>query len=312
MKIFSEKRDIKPGVWGDSILESLAIQVEGKDDPVNPAKKSFLLESLEFGDVLDLNLIFTDSIEIPTDKNTESLHFAVWMYRKSGTERNNKLIFKKNFSKIDHTRQIKLPSIKFEDAGRTYFNLRVGILEKASNPDLPPFIAGEKIFRIVFEPSSFPTSYCKFTDMNFPAKAIWNLGIDVDDPEEPLYTDQGENVMVYLNEEFPDFVRLTRSSAARNPELKVSHRILMDLLHYEIVLQLSEWVLNFVTKKKDSTEFDEDSIGYIVLNALKKFLKCGNHSEIIDLYNDDSARFRMLLQEATKLSDSFKLRSNLQ
>lgn len=311
MAEYTEKRDIKPGVWADNMLESLALQVEGRDESPNPRKTTILLEPLDFDDKLKLHLVFTNPIEVPSEKKIKELEFAVWMYRKSGTERRNKMIFKERLLKIIDKKLIKLPWLTTEEVGRMYFNLRIGILEKTENPTLPPFIAGEKIFRTVFLLSEFPTRYYKFSEMGWP-KAIWSLEINVDDPEEPLYTELDPNVIVNLNEDFPEFVRLTKTSAARSSDLKAPHIILMNLMYYNVVLKLSDWVLQYIIKLDSGIpDFEVDSIGYIVLHSLKRFLKCGHQSEVIDLYKSDYPKFQMLLQEATKLSESFKPRGGI-
>lgn len=310
MPEYSEKRDIKPGVWADGMLKSLALQVEGQDETPNPKKTTMLLDPLDFGEKLKLHLVFTNPIEIPSGKNIKELEFTVWMFRKSGTERQNKMIYKEKLPIVKDEERIKLPSLVDEEIGRA-FNLRIGILEKSENPELPSFIAGEKIFRIAFALSEFPTRYCKFSEMGWP-KAIWSLEIYVDDPEEPLYSEQEPNLIVNLNEDFPEFVRLTKTSAARSPELKASHIILMNLMYYDVVLQLSDWVLQHIIKNDSGIpDYEVDSIGFIVMHSLKKFLKCKNLSEVVDLYKTDSTIFQMLLQEATKLSESFKPRSDI-
>lgn len=310
MAEYSEKRDIKPGVWADDMLKSLALEIEGQDEPLNPKKTTMLLEPLDFGEKLKPCLAFTNPIEVPSGKKIKELEFAVWMFRKSGTERHNKMIYKEKLLKIKDDKLIKLPPLITEEIGRA-FNLRIGILEKAKNPELPSFIAGEKIFRIAFELTEFPTRYCKFSEMRWP-KAIWNVEIYVDDPEEPLYTEQEPNLIVNLNEDFPEFVRLTKTSAARNPELKAAHIILMNLIYYEVVLQLCDWVLQHIIKNDSRIpDYEVDSIGFIVLHSLKRSLKFKNLSELVDLYKTDDTRFKMLLQEATKLSNSFKARSDI-
>ncbi len=310
MPEYSEKRDIKPGVWADSMLKSMALQVEGQDETPNPKKTTVLLELLDFGEKLKLNLVFTNPIEVPSGKNISEHEFAVWMFRKSGTERQNKMIYKEKMPIIKDEEKIKLPSFANEDIGRA-FNLRIGILEKTENPVLPFFISGEKIFRIAFALSEFPTRYCKFSEMGWP-KAIWSLEIYVDDPEEPLYTEQEPNLIVNLNKDIPEFVRLTKTSAARSPELKASHIILMNLLFYDVILKLSDWVLRHIIKNDNEIpDYEVDSIGFIVMHSLKKFLKCKNLSEVVDLYKTNYSGFQMRLQEATKLSESFKLRSNI-
>jgi len=310
MAEYSEKRDIKPGVWADDMLKSLALLVEGEDKSPNPKKTTMLLEPLEFGEKLRLHLVFTNPIEVPAEKKIKELEFAVWMFRKSGTERQNKMIYKEKFQKVKDDELVKLPPLTADEIGRA-FNLRVGILEKAENPDLPSFISGEKIFRIAFELSEFPTQYRKFSEMEWP-KAIWNLEINVEDPEEPLYTEQEPNLIVNLNEDFPEFVRLTKTSAARNPELKASHIILMNLIYNDIIFKLSDWVLkNIIKNNGEMPDYEVDSIGFIVMQSLKKFLKCKDLSEVVDLYKNDPTMFQMLLQEATKISESFKPRSDI-
>ena len=311
MKVYSENRNIKPGVWADEILDSLALCTGNKDQPLNPKKTTLTINPIDYFEKLTLSIIPLEKIELPKDKNPDQLEVVVWTYRKASTERENLLLIKEKLSNILEMERIDLPSLSYQEVGRMSFFIRIAIIEKSLKPDFPPFIAGEKLFYINFDLNEFPTVFCKFSERRWP-NALWHIDIAAQSPLEYLYSDEDPRVIIYLNEDVPDLVMLTKSSAARNTEYKAAHFILINWLYFDVAARLSQWVLDKLPKEElNFPEFEVDSIGYIVLSTLKKIFNCENFHDLKSMYDDDNQSFLMDLQAALKLSEGIKLRGDL-
>lgn len=301
MVFFTETRIVKQAYWADEIVKYLAIQTEDNEEELDPIKTKIVLNPSETDDKIRLVMSFCQPPLNKYKKN--NIELAAWLFSSVGTERNNELIFKQNFQKIDFGKKIIIPPINAEKFGYSRFKLRIGIIKEATKSNFPPMIISDKIFTFSTTINEFPTGFCSFSEKKWP-NGVWYLEIKGDPTDDFYLNDGSPNITIWFNQDFANVVKLLSVSSRRDPQLKTAHLVLVNTIVLNTIYLLSQWIFKAIDEnliQEDDILENEDSIGYKVLKIIMKLLEC-DQKELIEKWQESHTIFLVELQQAFKLS----------